>query len=113
MINRNGTSPARRTVCGMLTAAGMNTLWHHSRAHRFFSTARWSLDQVGLTVLGLVIGWLIPITSPVVIAIDDTLFRRRGRKSTPPNGLTTGRWTSPGAARNSPGAIPLSSPRSW
>jgi hypothetical protein len=34
----------------------------------------------GLTVLGLLLGWLIPVTSPVVIAIDDTLFRRRGKK---------------------------------
>jgi hypothetical protein len=57
-------APARRTVCGMLTAAGMNTVWHHSRAHRFFATARWSLDQVGLTVFGLVIGWLIRSPRP-------------------------------------------------
>jgi DDE superfamily endonuclease len=28
----------------------------------------------------LVIGWLVPVGVPVVAAIDDTLFRRRGRK---------------------------------
>ena len=32
----------RRTVCGMLTGAGLHQVWGHDRAHRFFSTARWS-----------------------------------------------------------------------
>lgn len=73
-------APARRTVCGMLTAAGMGGVWHHSRAHRFFATARWSLDQVGLIALSLVIGWLTPVGAPVVVAVDDTLFRRSGRR---------------------------------
>ncbi|MFF0452988.1 transposase [Nocardia africana] len=31
-------APARRTVCGMLTAARFDG--HHSRAHRFFASAR-------------------------------------------------------------------------
>jgi hypothetical protein len=53
-------APARRSVCEMLTASGMNAVWHHSRAHRFFASARWSPDQLGLAVLGLVIGWLLP-----------------------------------------------------
>ncbi|QOW31956.1 transposase [Nocardia seriolae] len=33
--------PATRTVCGMLTGAGLARVWHHTRAHRFFSAARW------------------------------------------------------------------------
>ncbi|WP_081789497.1 transposase [Kutzneria albida] len=53
-------APARRTVCGMLTAARMAGVWHHSRAHRFFATARWSLDHLGLTMAGLIVGWLTP-----------------------------------------------------
>jgi hypothetical protein len=71
-------APARRTVCGMLTAARMGG--HHARAHRFFATARWSLDQVSVVMLGLVIGWLIPTGAPLLIAVDDTLFRRSGKK---------------------------------
>lgn len=73
-------APARRTVCGMLTSGRMALVWHHSRAHRFFATARWSVDEVGLTVLRLVIGWLVPFDAPVMVAVDDTLFRRSGRK---------------------------------
>jgi hypothetical protein len=36
-----------RTVTGMLAGARLAGRWHHSRAHRFFSHARWSADQVG------------------------------------------------------------------
>jgi DDE superfamily endonuclease len=38
----------RRTVRGMLTAAGLAQTWSHDRAHRFFSQARWQIDQIGL-----------------------------------------------------------------
>src|SRR5215468_3262674 len=69
-----------RTVCGMLAGAGLAGVWHHSRAHRFFVTARWHPDVVGLTVLRLIVGHLVPIGAPLVIAVDDTLFRRVGRK---------------------------------
>jgi hypothetical protein len=33
--------PGKRTVCGMLTGAGLPRLWSHDRAHYFFSRARW------------------------------------------------------------------------
>jgi hypothetical protein len=69
-----------RTVCGMLAGAGMARAWHHCRAHRFFAAARWDVDQVGLVVLRLIIGWLVPVGAPLVIAIDDTMFRRWGRR---------------------------------
>ena len=72
--------PAGRTVCGMLTGAGLARVWHHSRAHRFFAAAAWSADEVGLVVLRLVTGWLVPAGAPVVVAVDDTMFRRSGRK---------------------------------
>src|SRR5215212_5113779 len=38
----------RRTVCGMLIGAGLDQVWHHSRAHRLFTNARWSGDALGL-----------------------------------------------------------------
>ena len=66
--------------CGMLAGAGLGGVWHHSRAHRFFAAAAWSADAVGLVVLRLAAGWLIPAGAPVVIAVDDTMFRRAGGK---------------------------------
>jgi SRSO17 transposase len=72
--------PGRRTVCGMLTGAGLSRLWHHSRAHWFLSHARWSTEQVGLVLVGLIVAGLLPGDVPVLVAVDDTLMRRSGRK---------------------------------
>jgi DDE superfamily endonuclease len=70
----------RRTVCGMLTGGGLSRVWPHDRAHYFFARARWSPGQVGLTLAALVVGLLVPDGAPVLVAIDDTLFKRRGKK---------------------------------
>jgi hypothetical protein len=69
-----------RTVCGMLLGAGLSRVWAHDRAHRFFSHARWSPQQVGLALARLVVALLVPAGAPVSVVIDDTLFRRRRRK---------------------------------
>ncbi|HEY6311956.1 MAG TPA: transposase [Streptosporangiaceae bacterium] len=70
----------RRTVCGMLAGAGLSRLWSHDRAHGFFARARWDADELGLAVAKLVVALLVPPGAPVLVAIDDTLFRRRGKK---------------------------------
>jgi len=74
------TQPGRRTVCGMLSGAGLARLWSHDRAHRFFSGARWDPDELGLAVARMVVRLLVPDGEPVLVAVDDTLFRRRGKK---------------------------------
>jgi hypothetical protein len=67
------------TVTGMLMAAGLSATWHHASApvllHR-----RWSADQLGLCLLDLVVGLLLADDAPVWLVVDDTLFRRSGRK---------------------------------
>jgi hypothetical protein len=68
----------RRTVCGMLTGAGLSRAWHHDRAHRFFSHARWSSQDLGLALAKLTVALLVPEGEPVLVAIDDTLFKRTG-----------------------------------
>ncbi len=65
----------------MLAGAGLARCWSHDRAHRFFSRARWSPEELGLAVAKLVAALLVPAGEPVVVAIDDTLFRRRGKKA--------------------------------
>ncbi len=70
----------KRTVCGMLTGAGLSRLWPHDRAHWFFSRARWNPDDLGLAVARLAVALLAPAGEPVTVAIDDTLFQRRGKK---------------------------------
>jgi hypothetical protein len=70
----------QRTVCGMLTGAGLATSWSHHRAHRFFSTARWQVDQLGLIVFDLVLAHLVADDADLLVAVDDTAHRRRGKK---------------------------------
>ncbi|MCA1678960.1 MAG: transposase [Actinobacteria bacterium] len=69
-----------RTVCGMLTGARLSRDWHHSRAHRFFSGARWSPDELGLRVAELICERLAEPGAALLVAIDDTLLHRRGRR---------------------------------
>ena len=68
---------SRRTVTRMILAAGSSADKHYSSYHRLFSAARWSLDAVGLVVFDLIEPWL---GDNVMLALDDTLARKRGRK---------------------------------
>lgn len=71
---------ATRTVCGMLVGARLAGVWHHCRAHRFFSRARWSVDELGLRITDLVVARLLEPGAPIVLALDDTLLHRLGRR---------------------------------
>jgi hypothetical protein len=70
----------QRKVCGMLAGAGLATSWSHDRAHRFFSTARWQVDQIGLIVFDLVLAHLIADGADLHLAVDDTAHRQPGKK---------------------------------
>jgi hypothetical protein len=70
----------RRTVCGMLIGARLSAVWSHHRAHRFFSHARWSPQQLSAVLARLIVGLFLPEGQAVTVAIDDTLFHRRGTK---------------------------------
>jgi DDE superfamily endonuclease len=72
--------PGKRTVCGMLAGAGLSRAWPHDRAHYFFSRARWNPDELGLAAARLVVSLLVPAGAPVDVSVDDTLFKRRGKK---------------------------------
>lgn len=67
----------RRTVTRMILAAGSSADKHFSSYHRVFSKARWSLDAVGLAVFDLLRPFLGNV---VLLALDDTLARKRGLK---------------------------------
>ena len=100
----------KRTVCGMLAGAGLSRIWPHDRAHWFFARARWDPGDLGLAVAKLVVALLVPAGQPVTVAIDDTLFRRRGKK------VWAASWFHDGSAagRPRPGtATTGSSPPSW
>jgi hypothetical protein len=68
----------RRTITGMLQAAGAVGSKHHSAFHRLFASARWSRDQLGVVVFDILAVWLGG--EVVMLALDDTLARKRGVK---------------------------------
>lgn len=68
------------TVCGMLQAARLERVWHHSRAHAFFAERQWCPDGLGLLLLDFLIATFVPRGEPIALAVDDTLFKRAGKK---------------------------------
>ena len=70
----------RRTVVGMLLGAALQHAWPHDRAHYFFARARWELDQLGLAVAQVVVLALVEPGADLRVAVDDSVFRRSGRK---------------------------------
>jgi hypothetical protein len=98
------TAAGQRTVCGMLAGAGLARSWSHHRAHRFFSTARWCADQVGLTVLDLALAGLVEAGADLLLAVDDTAHRRRGRH------VHGAGWIHDGSA---PGRVKLAFGHRW
>lgn len=79
------------TITGMWQAARLAGRVHHARAHAFFSRARWSPDELGLRLLDFVIERFVPISEPLLLAVDLTVFKRSGRK------VYAARWLYDGA----------------
>src|SRR5829696_8939344 len=94
--------PARRTVTGMLQAGGLAGVWHHGRAYWFLGRGRWDPDRVGMVLARLVVGRLLPAGAAVLVVVDDTLFRRSGRR------VAGAAWQYDGSRRG-----PRSSQVSW
>src|SRR5258705_241078 len=67
----------RRTITSMIAAAGAIGRKHHSAFHRLFASATWSRDQLGLLVFDMLAPWLDGVA---MLALDDTLARKRGLK---------------------------------
>jgi hypothetical protein len=84
----------RRTVCGMLSGAGLAAVWPHDRAHQFFSRAAWDPDRLAGVLATAVVALLVPDGAPVTVAVDDTLFRRSGKK------VWAAAWAHDGSAKN-------------
>jgi hypothetical protein len=68
------------TITGMLQAAGLAGVWHHSRAHDFFARRRWDPDELGLRLLDFLVTVFVKAGASIRLAVDDTLFGRSGRK---------------------------------
>jgi hypothetical protein len=83
----------RRSVVGMLAGAGMAALVSFHSACRFFSAYVWDTDQLGLAIARLIVDRLLDADTAITVAVDDTLFRRWGKK------VHHAFWTHDGAAQ--------------
>ncbi|MFD7013536.1 transposase [Streptomyces sp. NPDC059928] len=70
----------RGTVTGMLLGADLTRHWSHDRTHSFFARARWDVQTLGASLSHLVVRRLVPDEAPLTVVVDDTLFKRRGKK---------------------------------
>jgi len=71
----------KRTVSSALRSMGLSNEKRFERYHRVLSQARWNEFRLSKILLGLLIG-LIPANMPVLIAMDETIERRSGKKIT-------------------------------
>jgi len=72
-------APAQRTVTACLRVMGLADEQHFQNYHRVLNRARWSALKASRILLGQVIDRLLP-SGPVIVGLDDTLERRRGKK---------------------------------
>jgi len=83
----------RRSVVGMLAGAGVASKVSFHAACRFFSSSVWDIDALCLIAARLIVTRLLEDGAPIVVAIDDTLFKRWGRK------VHHAFWTHDGSAQ--------------
>jgi len=71
-------APGKRTVASALRALGLEQERGFCRYHRVLSRAVWSSREVSGVLLGLLVEAFVP-EGPLVLGIDETLERRRGK----------------------------------
>jgi hypothetical protein len=74
-------APANHTLTGALRALGLAQQPGFQNYHRLLNRARWSARQAAGVLLGLLVEAFVP-AGPVLLGLDDTVERRRGRKLT-------------------------------
>jgi hypothetical protein len=73
-------APGRRTVSTALRAMGLADGKHFTNYHRVLNRTQWSPWLLSKLLLDLIIRFFVPAGMPLLLAVDETLERRRGRK---------------------------------
>jgi hypothetical protein len=69
-----------RTVTAALRAVGRDHDPHFGAYHRVLSRARWSPLGLSRLLLGLIVAMCLAPDAPLLLVVDETLERRRGRR---------------------------------
>ncbi len=73
-------APGRRTVTAALRAMGLADDKHFTNYHRVLNRDQWSPWVLSKILLDLIIHVFLPAGVPLILAVDETLERRRGSK---------------------------------
>ncbi len=69
----------KRTVTAILRVMGLGDEKKFTNYHRLLNRAKWNSLQGSKILLGLIV-FLIPKSCPIIIGIDETIERRKGKK---------------------------------
>jgi DDE superfamily endonuclease len=72
-------APGKRTVTGLLRIVGLSRERRFVNYHRVLNRAAWDARAAARLLLDLLIAAFVPI-GPVVLGLDDTIERRRGKR---------------------------------
>ena len=73
-------APGERTVAAILRVMGCSDEKHFQNYHRVLNRATWSSRELSRRLLVLLVRLFVPGNEPVIMGIDETIERRRGRK---------------------------------
>src|SRR3954453_23541317 len=81
LVLRVGTllAPGKRTVTAALRVMGLAHTRRFERYHRVLNRAQWSSLAASRVLLGLLVAAFVP-TGPLLVGIDETIERRRGKR---------------------------------
>src|SRR3954464_130080 len=72
-------APGKRTVTSLLRIAGLGRERRFTNYHRVLNRALWAPRAAARLLLGLLVAAFAP-SGPVLLGIDDTIERRRGKR---------------------------------
>ena len=73
-------TPGDRTVAAILRVMGQQDEPQFQKYHRVLNRAKWSSREVSRLLLLLLVHLFVPANAPIVVGIDETIERRRGRQ---------------------------------
>jgi DDE superfamily endonuclease len=73
-------APGERTVAAILRVMGCADEKQFQNYHRVLNRAKWSSRELSRVMLLLLVKLFVPTETPIVIGVDETIERRRGRK---------------------------------
>src|SRR5437763_594859 len=73
-------APGERTVAAILRVMGCSEDKQFQNYHRVLNRAKWSSRELSRRLLGVLVRLFVPANEPVILGIDETIERRRGKQ---------------------------------